>query len=311
MGKVIIRVAFLILLLLPLAANAEGLFFKPESVSYDSLNSRYLVMNVGDSTIVSVDSDGVQTYFYQGHGWMAGSEVVGDTLYVSCNYASGEMYLLGFDLTGDTLVFQMEIPTNGSFDGLAADDNGYLYGVDTSGRIFRIRISDRSYSVFANAGLVNGLQTCAFDKMHNRLIAVEWYANAPIKAVDLEDGSVSTIVTTTFGYFDGVTVDHEGYVYVASYSENGCVYRYDPTFTEPPFQFSVGHGAPSGIDYNPRDLVLAVPCFYVHQVHFFRDIYKADDDEDGLVDAEDNCPDHYNPGQEDSDTDGAGDACDN
>jgi len=311
MNKVLRGLIFLVILWLPVAANAEGLFNKPESVSFDSLNNRYFVMNVGDSSIVSVDADGVQDYFYLGHGWMAGSEVVGETLYVSCNYANGVKYLLGFDLTGDTLAFQMEIPANGNFDGLAADTSGYLYGVDTSGRIFRIRISDRDYAVFANSGLVNGLQTCAFDVPNNRLFAVEWYENAPIKQVNLISGAVSVVATTTSGFFDGITVDHEGYVYVASYSENGCVYRYDPTFTEPPFQFSAGHGSPSGIDYNPRDLVLAVPCFYVYQVYFYSDIFKADPDEDGLVSAEDNCPETYNPGQEDGDGDGAGNDCDN
>ena len=36
----------------------------------------------------------------------------------------------------------------------------------------------------------------------------------------------------------------------------------------------------------------------------------ADDDEDGLNDPDDNCPDDYNPDQNDIDGDGAGDACD-
>ncbi|HVP12192.1 MAG TPA: multiheme c-type cytochrome [Phycisphaerae bacterium] len=39
--------------------------------------------------------------------------------------------------------------------------------------------------------------------------------------------------------------------------------------------------------------------------------YPGDDDGDGILDAVDNCPHRYNPGQEDSDGDGVGDACDN
>ena len=37
----------------------------------------------------------------------------------------------------------------------------------------------------------------------------------------------------------------------------------------------------------------------------------ADGDEDGVLDADDNCPQHFNDDQADGDEDGVGDACDN
>ena len=39
-------------------------------------------------------------------------------------------------------------------------------------------------------------------------------------------------------------------------------------------------------------------------------VLEADSDNDGVGNSEDNCPDVFNPGQEDFDGDGAGDACD-
>jgi hypothetical protein len=52
-------------------------------------------------------------------------------------------------------------------------------------------------------------------------------------------------------------------------------------------------------------LACAIACFLPASAQ------ALDSDGDGLSDSNDNCADHWNPGQEDEDSDSVGDACDN
>gem|GEM_PF-1759583 len=317
MRKMIWMAAAVVVLVSPVVGVSDDLYYQPESVTFDAARNRYFVANVGDGSIVQVDEDGTQSYFYQSNPadeiWFAGSCIVRDTLYVSGNTSDlSQRILHGFDLITGQLVIELTIPAYAgrNIDGITSDGTTYLYVVDTGGRIFKVNISDLSYSVFASSGLVAGLQTCVYDGDHGRLLAVEFYSNAPIKGVDLADGTVSILASTTIGNFDGITIDDEGYIYVSATS-GGYIYRYEPTFADAPLLFYDVDGWPAGIHYNQRDHILAIPCFYQDTVVFIPDIYKIDSDEDGLLDAYDNCPQDYNPGQEDGDTDGVGNACDN
>lgn len=68
--------------------------------------------------------------------------------------------------------------------------------------------------------------------------------------------------------------------------------------------------------WNGNDLMLAFlggGLAYPSEIQFFDWVIPggADDDDDGVFDALDNCPGDYNPGQEDGDVDRVGNVCDN
>lgn len=242
----------------------QNLFNGPESVAFDSLQSRYLVSNYYDGSIVQVDSSGNQSYFITGLGHCLGNTIKDGIVYVS----TGDSLVMGIDLATGQIVDSFGFSAFNGLDGTTTDTSGFLYVVDTGGRIFKVDPASGNSSVFASSGLSPGLQDIFFDKENNRLLAVSFYQNAPVKGIDLSDSSVYVVVNTSFGNFDGITRDQFGNTYVATYSNSGCVYRYDPEFVLGPELISSGHQGPAGLDYNQRDNILAIPNFYANTVDF-------------------------------------------
>lgn len=244
---------------------AQNLYDGPESVAFDEVHNRYLVSNVRDGRVVAVDADGNQSYFHQGLGSCLGNCVDDSLFYVSTPNGINAIYLN----TADPIKVKWTVILPGTnFDGMTIDSSGYLYVLETlQRRIYKINLSDQSYSLFVQSGLPEFPQDMIFDARNNLLLVCSFTANAPILAVDLADSTLSTVVTTPFGNHDGITMDNDGNVYVTCYTA-GEVYRYDANFEDPPILITDDVTNPAGIDYNLRDDVLAVPNFGIDTVIF-------------------------------------------
>jgi hypothetical protein len=297
-------VGILMLLLAP-SLLADNYLDGPEAVSWDSVRSRYLVSSLNNGRVIAMDTLGNQTIYLSGLESAWGNHIKDTVFYVSCRTR-----IDAYNLANAELIWQTGLSGAGQCDGVVTDTSGFLYTVDAVLRvIFRIKLSDQSYTRFVISGLPKWPQTMLFDAKHNRLLVVSYVAQAPILAVSLPDGVVSTVVVTPMGFADGIAADQFGFTYVTCSTE-GTVYRYDSTFTNPPLLFSSGHVGPAGICYNHERLEMAVPMYDIDSVTFVRDVYHADTDHDGSSDFYDNCPLVSNPLQEDVDGDGVGDTCD-
>lgn len=259
----IFKIVLLTILMWACSADAQNLYYGPESVVFDTASNCYLVANYTNGTIIRIDSTGAQDYFKVGLGHCLGMHIIGDTLFVSCNY-NFRAFLLP---DGDSL-FCLTTSLSGHFDGVTSDTSGNLYVIDTGGRILRLDLDDLFFSVLISSGLPGYPQDCVFDPENNRLLVATWANNAPIYAVDLENPVLYAVVPTNFGQFDGITRDADGNVYVSSHYGAGLIYQFDRAFEEPPRLISSGHNQPAGLFYNNRDNILAVPNYGSSTVDF-------------------------------------------
>jgi len=252
--------------ILPLAAavtDQEGnsnLLNNPESVVYDSSESRYLVSNWGDGNIIAIDSTGTQTYFNTDMDQAAGLHIVGNIIYAASTEGS-VTGIVGFDLASGLRICTMDIPEKELLNDITSDGSDYLYVTDCDAdRIYCVRLSDMSYSTLVDTGLgyPNGI---IYDEASSCLLVLNGgLAGRPILSVSLEDTSLSVIAETGLNGIDGLSVDNSGYTYFSSW-ETDKVYRYSPAFTNPPEIVSEGHINPADIYVNTIDDILAVPNF--------------------------------------------------
>jgi hypothetical protein len=235
----------------------------PESVAFDYAHSRYLVSCIHADAIIAIDKETrEQSYFIEDIESPLGNCICDGVIYVS----TGET-LKGFDLDSKSEVLSIEIPCVQHLDGMTTDNNGNLYVIDTGGKIHKIDLETGDAVCVVEAGLTTSVQDCIFDPFNNRLLSVGWSPMAPVQAIDLETFEVTTATTTPFGYYDGITIDQAGNVYLASHVVPGKIIRYDANFSGYEI-ISEGHDQPAGLDYNVYDNILVVPNFAGDKVDF-------------------------------------------
>lgn len=112
--------------LLSFVSITQNLLYQPESVVYDSENSRYLVSNFWDGCIIQIDSLENQEYFTQRLVHIAGLHIVGNTLFAS-SYQGPEAGVVGYDLTTAEMVFKVRPPGMLFANDITSDSLGHIY----------------------------------------------------------------------------------------------------------------------------------------------------------------------------------------
>jgi len=292
------QLQFLVFLGLLMSAPSWAEYSNPESAIYDEARKRYFVSNVGNGHLYEIDSLGVRRLYSTQSPWLLGMVIVGDTLFVT-----NRTYVRGFDLTTNTLVYTKYISGSSDLNDITADTSGYLYITGSSDQgVYRLHVASG-----VNSKIVSGIywpNGILFDAQENRLLMCSFGSNAPIRAISLDGSSVSIVMTTPYTDLDGLTEDNDGNIYMSSWGSNS-IYRVARDFTGTPIRVASGLNDPADIYFDRVNNILVSPNFHSNTVSFI----DMDTDNDRVLDVDDNCPEDYNPDQEDTDGDGAGDSC--
>jgi hypothetical protein len=246
---------------------AQNLLSNPESFEFDFHNNSYYVSNWGDGNIIRIDTSGQQILFHSGFTRLAGLYKYSTTLYAVANL-DPYVGVYGLSVSTGHMIIEIPIPGTGLLNDITSDTSGNLYVTDFyDSKIYKIRLSDYTVSLFVDAGLGNP-NGIVFDDRHNRLLtACQGEIGRPIRAISLADSSVSVLVNTNYDGVDGLAFDNEYRLYFSTWQTNS-VYRYDSACVNEPELVSDGYNGPADIYINRLSNLLCVPDFYNDTIKF-------------------------------------------
>lgn len=224
------------------AISSSQVLNGPESIEWDNANSRWLIGNKGNGTILARSESGTLSNFVTGiAAGPYGIEILGNVL-----YACEGGFIRGYDLVSGSNVFTLNL--NGTFlNGITSDGVDNLYATDFSAKkIFKVNVSSVTFSTLAS-GLAKTPNGIIYDGDNNRCLYVTWGTNAPINAINLTTNAISTVLATTLSNCDGITRDSCGNYYVSSWGNNK-LNKFDKSLTGTFTALSGTLSSPADID---------------------------------------------------------------
>ncbi|HEX2787246.1 MAG TPA: T9SS type A sorting domain-containing protein [Ignavibacteria bacterium] len=246
---------FLILLSLVFVSSSFAQYSSPESVTYDPVGKAYYVSNTSSSNIVKRTQDGTTSIFKN-----VGGSIHGITYYNGKVYVANGTRVRGYDLSNANEILNVQITGATFVNDVAIDStNGMLYASDFSARrIYKVNTNTSEFWTWVGttARQPNGLFV---DKPRNRILACTWGASAIVYSIPLNDSAnVQTILSTSYGNFDGISLDRNDHVYISTWSAQSVI-RYDINFALPAFVVTSGLSNPADIYVNRWTDTLAIP----------------------------------------------------
>ena len=254
-----VSLLLVICLAIPLSAQAQNLLDEPQKIVVDAEHDRLLVSNFGNGAIVQIDNENNQSYFIENAGFVDGLEIVGNTIYGVGH--SRKLYAYNLDTREQVLDFHFSGLDSNYLSSVTSDSAGHLFiSCPALHTIYKFRISDNSYGVFAQGNGLNRPNGILLEIENNRIVVIDDSPDASIiHAISLSDATVTTLATTSFDRPDGVVRDAFGAYYIGGYYLPG-LYKIDADFSEEPEMFFAGSHMVYPT-YDPRDHSLLITYY--------------------------------------------------
>jgi hypothetical protein len=230
----------LILLFSPATSQAQNLLSYPQKIVIDSEHERLLVSNYGNGALVEIDSEGNQEYFEENAGFIDGMDIVDNVVYG----VGSQRRLIAYDLDTEEEIMEFSFPGNTSdyLSSVTSDSMGHLFiSCPPLHTIYKFRISDQSYWIFAEANGLNRPNGIFLERENDRIVVID---DSPgqsiIHAISLSDSTVSDLLTTDLDRPDGIVRARTGEYYIGGYYLPG-LYKVDADFSSAPELFFVGN----------------------------------------------------------------------
>lgn len=241
-------------LLLSFLSNAQNLN-DVESVEYDAINHRFLASN--GSSIVVVDGEGNEIeYFGSAPEADYGMEVMNEMLFSIVG-----SHVKAFLLSDGTEVMDYTVSGADFLNGMASDGDHLIWVTDFGAKkIHEIDVTnlDTPVGSIIVDNTVNTPNGITYDEDNNRLVFVSWGSSAKIKAIDLNDYSVTTLTTTSLSNLDGIDHDNNGNFFVSSWTPTRIT-KFSSDFTMDEIITAPGLDSPADICYASEIDTLAIP----------------------------------------------------
>jgi len=253
---------FLILIFAVIPAFTQALLNFPQKIVIDADRDRLLISNFGDGALVQIDSEGNEEYFVQTADFVDGMDIVGDVVYG----VGSNCKLYGYDLDTEEQVLDVSFPTGAGvyLSSVTSDSTGHLFiSCPALHTIYKFRISDQSYWVFAEGNGLNRPNGILLESENDRIVVIDDSPGTSIiHAISLSDSSVTNLMTNNFDRPDGIVRDVVGTYYVGGYYLPG-LYRIDEDFSQPPEMFFAGSHMVYP-NYDSRDHSLLITYYGAH-----------------------------------------------